>query len=178
MKFREKAGVTYAPVHGRIVLAALAVTLLMAIAVCALHWENAVSLRGRIPLSDCAVTDGLAEGLTPLVETARAQRGILYIDGALVREGGIGEVRLRVALIARDMREAILLNTQMVRRFDLARELGCDDHCGFAAAAQVKRLSPGTYDIALLDEADGERRLVTTACTLTIGKAGSVRLGN
>ena len=168
-------GAAYAPVRGAVVLAALAAILLLAAAVCALHWQNAVSLRGTVRLADCETTDGAREGLTPLVEEARARGGAIYLSGALLREGAVGEVRVRVALIAPGAETATLLNTQMVRRYDLAQEMGCDDHCGFFAAAQTKRLSPGTYDVALLDEMDGARRLVTTGARVRIGEGGSVQ---
>ena len=171
-------GAAYAPVRGAVVLAALAAILLLAVAVCALHWQNAVSLRGTIRLVDCETTDGAREGLTPLVEEARTRGGAIYLSGALLREGAVGEVRVRVALIRKGSDEATLLNTQMVRRYDLAQAFGCDDHCGFAAAVRVGSLSPEEYDIALIDESDGARRLVTTGRTLTVGKAGSARLGD
>ena len=170
-------GAAYAPVRGAVVLAALAAVLLLAAVVCALHWQNAVSLRGTLRLADCETTDGAREGLTPLVEEARARGGAIYLSGALLREGKIGEVCVRVALIPKGAQKATLLNTQMVRRYDLSDTYGCDDHCGFAASAQIKRLSPGTYDIALIDESEGAKWLVTTACTVTIEKDGSVRLG-
>lgn len=160
---------TYAPLSGRIVAASLAAILLLAAAVCALHFVNAVSLRGTASRSDYAAPAD--DVIAALVERIEEKDGVLTVGGALLR-GNTGVVRLRVALIGEDGETLTLLNTQMVRRYDLARACGVDDHCGFAASAWAKSLAPGRYAVALADESDGTKRLVSTGASLELGEGG------
>jgi len=106
-----------------VVCAALAAILLLALAVCALHRVNAVSLRGtarasdytplaRAPLDaklDAAFggeawvlrgyTDGV-RGCALFMEEPEAEGGLLIIRGGLLRlDQPVGEVRVRVGLI-------------------------------------------------------------------------------
>lgn len=162
----------------RIIAAALLGILLLAGGVCALQMHNAVSLRGAARMADYVRTDGTQEGLVPLTDDPRADRGILHISGALLRPGReVGAVYLRVALLPETLAEgnpaqaegtAILLNTQMVRRADYAAAYGCDDHCGFYATAKVDSLPAGEYQyrVLLADETDGVKRMVDTGMTV------------
>lgn len=171
-----------APLKKRVILPALAAILLLALAVCALHVQNAVSLRGTVPAGEYLLTDGAAESLVPLVEDPWMAYGVLHIRGALLRlNQPVGAVNVRVGLMAQDPEtgapaadEVILLNTQMVRRFGLAKTYGCDDHCGFSAAAQASRLAGGDtpYRVVLVDETDGEKRMIETDMTVTPGEDG------
>ena len=167
----------YASVHARYVAALIAAALLLAAAVCALHWVNAVSLRGTVDAGDYLALDASDAGLISLVEAVREERGVLYVSGALMRPGRkVGEVRVRVALLplSDDSRELTLLNTQMVRRYELAKEYGCDDHCGFHAAARGKRLQGGSYAVALVDESDSVKRLYITGASVTLSEGGAL----
>lgn len=160
------------PPRMRAVLFALAAILLLALAVCALVVSNAIAPRGQALLSDYMQSDGTAEQLVLLTEEPWTAHGVLHIRGALLRmDQPVGAVNMRVALIplhpdtgAWAQQEATLLNTQMVRRFDYAAEYGCDDHCGFSAAVQISRLptQADAFRVALLDAADGVRRLMET----------------
>lgn len=166
-----------APVRGRVAAALLAAIFALAALVCALHWVNAVTLRGAADLS--AYTPFEEDEAVALVEEAREERGVLLLSGALMHPGrGVGEVRVRAALLplsgGRVCGEMTLLNTQMVRRYDLAEAYGCDDHCGFAAAAACRLLGPGEYALALADESDGTKRLAVTDLTLTLGDGGAL----
>ena len=171
------SGKEYAAVDNRVLAALVAAALLLSAAVCALHFVNAVGLRGTARMSDYAQTDAAAEGLIPLVEAVYEQDGILYVSGALMRPGQyVREVRVRVALLPMegDAVTMTLLNTQMVRRYELARDYGCDDHCGFHASALSKRLDEGSYAVALADESDGTKRLIDTGARMTLGEGGAL----
>lgn len=157
-----------APVRGRAVVCFLAAILALAAAVCGAHWLNAVTLRGTADAADYARAP---QDVSALVEDVSERGGVLYFSGALPRES-IGAVRLRVALLPPGGGEMTLLNTQMVRRYDLAAACGCDDHCGFAAAALCRLLEPGDYAVALADESDGVKRLVDTGVRVTLGEGG------
>ena len=167
----------YASVHGRLTAALIATALLLAAAVCALHWVNAVSLRGTADVSEYLALDASEAGLIPRVEAVYEEGGVLYVSGALMRPGQrVREVRVRVALmpLGEDSRELTLLNTQMVRRYELAEEYGCDDHCGFYAAAQSRRLAGGSYALALADESDGTKRLLITGASVALSADGAL----
>lgn len=160
-----------APVKGCAVALFLAAILALAAAVCAAHWVNAVTLRGTADAADYAPAP---EGTLALVEDVSERGGVLYLSGALPRED-IGAVRLRVALLPPGESEMTLLNTQMVRRYDLAAAYGCDDHCGFAAAALGRLLAPGVYAVTLADESDGAKRLADTGVRVTLGEGGHLQ---
>ena len=161
------------------IVPALLAILLLAAGVCALHGHNAVSLRGTVQVSGYSLTDGAAEGLVPIVHDPWEDNGVLYISGALLRPGQqVGAVNVRAALLpqaliegepAKTQETAILLNTQMVRRTELAQQYGCDDHCGFYAAVQTDRLPEGTYQyrVMLADETDNGKRMIDTGLTVT-----------
>ena len=179
-----------------VALLSLAAILLLAAAVCALHVVNALTLRGTArvgnyaPLAraeqDMAVetegwgdvqlpvyTDGehsFALFLRELTETD----GMLCFSGALLRPGqAVGEVRVRVGLIpAERLEEIVLLNTQMVRWAQAGRELGMDDHCGFAASAARRLLPDGQYAVVLVDESDGVRRLIDAGVDIALSRDG------
>lgn len=171
---RPRRSVIFAALLGIAALAAL---------VCVLHGVNAVSLRGTMPADECQMTDGTAEGLRLLIEDPWMDGRILHISGALLRMNQpVGSVNVRVGLmedLAAD--EVILLNTQMVRRYALAQEYGCDDHCGFHAAVSVDYLKDehASYHVVVLDEVPGAVRLLQTGLTLTRQADGfaSVRSG-
>ena len=149
-----------------VICGALLAIVLLACAVCALHWMNAVSLRGSIPVGGCIKADSTEEGLVPLVEKLQLERGILEISGALLRmDQPVGKVHVRVGLIAQEKPdEMILLNTQMVRRFDMAQTYGCDDHCGFHATVKKDQLTErdGAYRVVLVDEQNGTLKMIET----------------
>lgn len=185
-----------------VVLAALAVILLLALAVCAAHWVNAVSPRGTARVSDYALlarapkdaalgedaralpvyADG-ERSFALLMEEPRATGGLLIVEGGLLRiDQPVGEVRVRVGLIPVDAApgapatrsdEIVLMNTQMVRwDAELARKNGFDDHCGFCATAALKRLPNGQYDVVLLDESDGGRRMIDARVSVILTDGG------
>lgn len=127
-------------------------------------------------------TDG-ERGFALLMEEPEVTDGLLIIEGGLLRfDQPVGEVRVRVGLIPVDAApgapatrsdEIVLLNTQMVRwNAELARENGFDDHCGFCATAAHKRLPDGQYDVVLLDESDGGRRLIDARVSVTLTDGG------
>lgn len=167
-----------------VVLGALVVIVLLAAAVCALHWMNAVSLRGTVLLEDYTLTDGRDENLIPVVDDPWIAEGILHISGALMRmDQQVGAVNVRVGLIeqqleagapARSSENAIVLNTQMVRMYALAQQYGCDDHCGFHAAVDARKLERDhtQYRVVLVDETDGAKRMVETGMTVTLIEGG------
>lgn len=158
-----------APLKGWVILPALAAILLLAAAVCLLHWTNAVSLRGEVDVNEYALTSAEQEGLVLILEDPYEEDGVMHVSGALLRPGqAVGGVNLLAALMAEQADQAILLNTQMVRRQDYAIEYGADDHCGFHAAAQMKRLADGAYRLMLADETDGVKRLIETGMTVTL----------
>lgn len=164
------AGSVNAP-KKRVILPALAAIALLALAVCWLQWENAVSLRGSACTADYAAAES---GFQAIVEDPWEEGGVLHISGALIGAGWeAGAQSVHVGLIAETFGaqaadEATLLNTQMVRRADLAQQYGCDDHCGFHAAADLSRL-PDTgaqYRVVLLEEADGVKTMMETGMTI------------
>lgn len=168
-----------APLKKRLILSALAATLLLAAAVCLLHWTNAVSLRGEANVGEYALKSAEQENLVLMLDDPYEKDGVMHLSGALLRPGReAGAVNVRVALLPQRLVEggktaapdtAILLNTQMVRRQELAAGYGADDHCGFHAAVDIKRL-PGEgyqYRVALADETDGEKNLIETDMTVT-----------
>lgn len=164
-----------------VVFAALLAIVLLAGAVCALHWVNAVSLRGTANLTAYTLTDGAAQNLVPVMEDPWVDRGVLHIRGALLRlDQPVGEVKVRVGLIPERIEDgnaqqaATLLNTQMERRYELAQEYGCDDHCGFHASVAEKYLEKGNvqYRVVLVDETDGAKRMITTGMTVTLIEGG------
>ena len=167
-----------------VVFCALMAILLLAFAVCALHWVNAVSLRGTAQLEDYTLTDGVAENLVPVVDEPWMDEDVLHISGALLRlDQPVGGVNVRVGLIAQQLEEGtpaqsaeqvVLLNTQMVRRFELAQEYGYDDHCGFHAAVDTGLLQNGgvQYRVVLADETDGAKRMIATGVTAALIEGG------
>lgn len=115
----EPAGERCAKAEPRVVAAALLVIALLAAAVCALHAENAVALRGAFRVGDCeAIQEGVsrhavAAGDEPLelkwaedarfavcVERLEERGGLLRVSGFLLRLAEpTREVRVRVGLI-------------------------------------------------------------------------------
>lgn len=174
----ERINRTCAPVHRRTLLSGLCAILAASALVCLVHWINAVTLRGVASIADYEEMD---EGsIVALMEDVHMQDGVLYLSGALLRpKQTVGEVRVHVALLPLERGERsgtlIFLNTQMVRRYDLAKAYDCDDHCGFAAAAACRLLAPGEYAVALTDESSGEKRLVLTGTILTLGERGALK---
>ncbi|MGN0775212.1 MAG: hypothetical protein ACI4MM_00905 [Candidatus Ventricola sp.] len=176
----ERAACGYAPIKKRVILPALAAVFLLALVVCILHVVNAVSLRGTAKLSEYDQTDGRTERLMPIVETPWVEQDVLHIRGALVRmDQAVGSVNVRAGLIPEmvgagmtSQDEVILLNTQMVRRFDYAAEYGCDDHCGFSAAVRMKRLpaTEASYRVVLVDETDGAKRMIDTELRIVLAQ--------
>lgn len=170
---------TFAPPKVWVVLAALAAIVLLAAGVCLLHWHNAVSLRGEVKVSEYAVLDEAPEDLVLIANEPYDLDGVLHISGALLRPGKkVGAVNVRAALLGDAADTAILLNTQMVREYDLAAQYGADDHCGFHAAAQLRRLPDGDYRLVLADETDGARNLIKTNVSVTLegGMLTAVRM--
>lgn len=114
------AGARYAPVKKGVVAIALAMILLLAAAVCVLHEENAVALRGAIRVDDCQVIEsgvdrfvctadaqalepgeGTGSRFVTCVERISREGGLLRVSGALLRlTEPVGEVRVRVGLVA------------------------------------------------------------------------------
>lgn len=180
-----------------VVVLSLAAIVLLAAAVCALHWVNAVSLRGTVDAGDYVLlarsgempgTDGgalpvYADGerrFAPLVEEIALEDGVLRVAGLLLRPGQtVGEVRVRVGLMpvaetdagAARSEAIVLLNTQMVRREEAGAQ-GLDDHCGFCATAARRLLEDGPYAVVLVDESDGARRLVDTRVRIALSGDG------
>ena len=151
--------------------------LLLACVVCALHWVNAVSLRGTAVVNNYTVTDGSAENLVPLLEDLWLEHDVLHIRGALLRlDQPVGKVNVRVGLIPETKNgsntEVILLNTQLVRRFELAKMYKCDDHCGFHAVTDIGRLlhMDTRFSVVLVDESDENPKLVQTGLIMAIGE--------
>lgn len=167
-----------------VVLFSLLIITLLAAAVCALHWMNAVSLRGTTALAAYRLTDGAAENLVAMVDEPWMDEGVLHISGALLRMNQqVGEVNVRTGLIAQQLEagapaqpaeQVILLNTQMVRRQDLAQEYGCDDHCGFHAAVDAGKLEHDhvQYLVVLVDETCGAKRMLETGLTIKLIEGG------
>lgn len=151
----------YAPVRARTALAALAAALAFAAITLALQLYDAAAPRGTASAADFAPLDLAAEGGEARVEEIKTARGALQVTGALIRPAKEPRAwRVRAALASDD--GLLLLNTQLVRRYDLAEELGADDHCGFAAAVRLAKVPPGEYEIALTDASDGTPRLLYT----------------
>lgn len=166
-----------APVRRGVVAGALAAIALLAIAVCALHGLNAYSLRGTVLLDNCAAYDAQAAGEAPIVEDVYRQGGALHIVGLWPRRD-VAQANVRVGLVftpwASGQEEAsvTLLNTEMVRRFELGGAY--DDHCGFHAAVLIKTLrTDGQYRAVLLDERDGAlRRVETDVAGISLSEGG------
>lgn len=158
----------------RVILAALAAILLLAFSVCALHAVNAVSLKGTQPVGAYTLTDGAAENWAALTDDPWQDGGVIHVTGALMRMNQpVGAVNVRAGLIAEGSDEVILLNTQMVRRPDLAQRYGCDDHCGYAAAVKADDLTRDTqYRIVLTDETDGQLRMLDAGVTIVPAEGG------
>ena len=155
-----------------VVLCALLAIVLLSLGVCALHWVNAVSLKGTITASSCIMTDGAADNLRLLVEDPWKDGCVIHISGALMRiDQPVGDVNMRVGLIA-DAHEddVIVLSTQMVRRPELAQIYACDDHCGFHASVDAGKLEETTYRVFVLDEISDTVRLMQTGLTVTLGR--------
>lgn len=168
-----------APLRLRVILPTLAAIVLLGAAVCLLHWENAVSLRGEAKISEYAMVNAEDENLILILHEPWQEEGVMHISGALLRPGqNVGGVNVRVALLPQKLEAGqpaqmddavILLNTQMVRRQDYAAEYDADDHCGFHAAADVKRLWGDGYQyrVALADETGVAKNLIETDMTVT-----------
>lgn len=180
-----------------VVVLSLTAIALLAAAVCALHWVNAVSLRGTVDAGDYVLlarsgemlgTDGgalpvYADGerrFALLVEEIALEDGVLRVAGLLLRPGQtVGEVRVRVGLMPAAETDAgaarseaiVLLNTQMVRRADAGAQ-GMDDHCGFCATAARRLLKDGPYAVVLVDESDGAQRLIDTGVDVDLAADG------
>ena len=189
-----------APLKMRVILPALLGILLLAAAVCVLHGVNAVSLRGEAAFEDYTRLEPTGEELRLSSERVKAERAyalyedgearfalhmeqvqtendILHIRGTLLRvDQTIDEIRMRVGLAAPMAQEAVLLNTQMVRRAAYAGENGYDDHCGFSSAVKVSDVAPGRYDVVLVDETNGAKRMMHTGFALEILENGSVSM--
>lgn len=138
----------------------LAACLLAAALVCALHAVNAVRPCGTIS-AQSAIEAAADESLVPAVEEIFVRNGTLHIAGYLAKPGRqLGEVRVRFGLMAGD--KIVLLNTQMVRRPDIAQTLGCEVFCGAHAAAKCSKIADGVYEIVFVDASDGEPQLLRT----------------
>ena len=165
---------TPAPVRRRVAAAGAALFAVLALLINALLWLNATSLRGTVnaadyrPISLEAVADGDSLGLEPDIpeDGIFIKDGVLHIRGALYRHNQpVGAVRLRVGLLwkptdGEEETVVTLLNTQMVRLEEAdAKRLGVDDHCGFHAAVDPKRLphqgEDGQYRVVLIDDTTG-----------------------
>lgn len=153
-----------------VILCVLLAIVLLASGVCALHWVNAVSLRGTVSAGSCVLTDGTRENLRLQVEDPWKDGRVIHITGALMRmDQTTGAVNVRVGLVKESQAdEVIRLNTQMVRRPELAKEYGCDDHCGFHASVGRGRLEDAAYRVVVLDDAGEEVRLLETGLTVTL----------
>lgn len=192
---KEARNVDYAPLKGGIIAAALAAIFLLAAVVCLLHGINAVSLRGTAERDAYVQLATDAELLTLPIENGGGERvytmysngekrfalymddpwigrGIVHIEGTFLRiEQAVGEVRVRAALLAQGADEAIVLNTQMVRRHE-ARISGYDDHCGFSAAVSAGKLANDIYQVILVDETDGEKNMIYTGVSIRMHNDG------
>ena len=165
---------TPAPVRRRVAAAGVALFAVLALLINGLLWLNATSLRGTVnaadyrPISLEAVADGDSLGLEPDIpeDGIFIKGGVLQIRGALYRhDRQVGAVRMRVGLLWKptDGEEGTvvtLLNTQMVRLEEAdAKRLGVDDHCGFHAAVDLKRLphqgEDGQYRVVLIVDTTG-----------------------
>lgn len=182
---------TYAPLRWRVILPALLAVVLLAAGVCVLHGVNAVSLRGAAALDAYTQLSPAGEQLTLAhgpqlqartyarfadgdkqfalhISDPRAERGVLHIEGILLRiDQPVGEIRMRVGLVAGDAQEAVLLSTQMVRRPEVSVH-GHDDHCGFSAAVRQEDLQQGAYRVVLADETDGAKRMIDAGLTVEV----------
>ena len=104
-----------------------------------------------------------------LIESIRKEKGMLRIEGAVPRMK-TKPYSLRVGLLREtDRNEIILMQTQMVRRFDLAELYKCDDHCGFAATLSLRNLSDGIWKIALVFGPAGQETVRITEEIVRIG---------
>ena len=78
---------------------------------------------------------------------------------------------LRVGLLPEtNGNEMILMQTQMLRRSDLAELYKCDDHCGFAASLALRNLSNGNWKIALVFGPGGKETVRMTEEIVRIGE--------
>ena len=160
----------------------LLAAVLLAAVVCMLHWVNAVSLRGTVLSSDYVLTDGKAEDFMVMIDDPWQDGSIVHIHGALLRlNQQVGGVNVRVGLVPEQLdaqqnaaQEVILLNTQLIRCYELAREYECDDHCGFHASVTRKFLGKDNaqYCVVLVDETDGAKRMVETGLTVMLIEGG------
>ena len=196
----KKQKTVCAPLKMQVILPALLAALLLAALVCVLHGVNAIFLRGTAALCDYVQLEATGEELRLSsqrvkaeraytlyedgekrfalhMEQAQTERGIVHIRGTLLRvDQAVAEIRVRVGLAAQGAQEAALLNTQMVRRTSYAGENGYDDHCGFSAAAKAENIAPGVYDVVLVDETDGAKRMLKTGYVLQMTGDGMVSL--
>ena len=156
---------TPAPVRRRVAAAGAALFAVLALLINGLLWLNATSLRGTVNAADYRP---ISLGLEPDIpeDGVCIKDGILQIRGALYRhDQPVGAVRLRVGLLwkptdGEEETVVTLLNTQMVRLEEAnAKRLGVDDHCGFHAAVDPKRLphqgEDGQYRVVLIDDTTG-----------------------
>jgi len=161
----------------------LAAIFLLAALVCGLHWINAVSLRGTIAINEYEIMNLTDLNKNKLIVSEPWTDGsVLHIEGALLRfDQSVGKVNLRVGLIEKKQdgesnvdQRVILLNTQMVRRRDLATEYGCDDHCGFHAAvatAYLDKDGDGVWSVVLTDKTGDKKQMILTG--IEIGLNGN-----
>ena len=165
---------TPAPVRRRVAAAGAALFAVLVLLIHGLLWLNATSLRGTVNAADYrsispeAVAGGDSLGLEPDIpeDGIFIKGGVLHIRGALYRhDRQVGAVRMRVGLLwkptdGEEETVVTLLNTQMVRLEEAdAKRLGVDDHCGFHAAVDPKRLphqgEDGQYRVVLIDDTTG-----------------------
>jgi len=196
---KNERNTEYAPLKSWVLAAAVAVILLAAAAVCVLHGINAVSLRGMAdPDAYVQLEDSLQRLTLPIENGGKArsyavyvdgekqfalhmaapklERGIVHIEGTLLRpEQTVGEIRVRVGLMAQKTENAIVLNTQMVRRHE-AGENGYDDHCGFSAAVRETELTHDAYQVVLVDETGGAKRMIHTGVSIRISEDGGLQV--
>ena len=138
----------------------LLICVLIAGGVCLLHSVNAFRLCGTLQAEEL---EEIAE-YVPEIESVLLQRGNLYVTGYLAKPGKkVGSVRVRLGLLLDG--QVILLNTEMVRRSDIAEKMACDDHCGAAAAVRVADLTDGEYEIVFVDQL---KKIIRTGNTLLI----------
>ena len=151
-------------------LACLA-ALLLSGAVCLAHRINAALPAGR--RQGVSILEPAASDLPVLIDGIRQEKGFLQITGALPGMRAKPYL-LRAGLLSEgEGGELVLLHTQMVRRPDLKREYGCDDHCGFAASVGSGRLAEGAWRVVLLLGPEREETILDTGRTIAIGGGGA-----
>ena len=144
-----------APVRKSVAVVGMAFFAALTLLTNILIWLNATTLRGTVSAADYraipleAVGTDDALGLEPNIpeDGVYMSGGVLHIRGALYRrDQQVGAVNLRVGLVwtpedGEEEDAVTLLNTQMVRvnTADMGVQ-DADDHCGFVAAVQLKRL--------------------------------------